>query len=193
MTDILIAPPAPTATTVPALPAPAAPMDWKRRLVRFGTLGVIIAGLAIAAAVLPLREIGDAIRMLGDAAPVAMAVLGGLLLSVMVPRTAITIACGALLGATTGAITALAAAVIAATCTYYAGRWAGRGVLHARAGGRLRPPRRLAQPPRPLRGAAGAFPPAGPLRPGRLRLRNHHGLPQALPARHHPGRPSRRP
>jgi uncharacterized membrane protein YdjX (TVP38/TMEM64 family) len=137
MTDILIAPPAPKATTVPALPAPAAPMDWKRRLVRFGTLGVIIAGLAIAAAVLPLREIGDAIRMLGDAAPVAMAVLGGLLLSVMVPRTAITIACGALLGATTGAITALAAAVIAATCTYYAGRWAGRGVLHARAGGRL--------------------------------------------------------
>src|SRR3954454_22898104 len=103
MTDILIAPPAPVAAAAPALAEPSAPMSWKRGLVRLGILGVVIGALAVAAAVLPLREIGDAIRMLGHAAPVAMAVLGGLLLSVMVPRTAITIACGALLGATTGA------------------------------------------------------------------------------------------
>ena len=67
----------------------------------------------------------------------AIAVVGGLLLSVLVPRTAITLACGALLGAATGAATALAAAVIAAVATYYAGRWAGRGALAARTGGRL--------------------------------------------------------
>jgi uncharacterized membrane protein YdjX (TVP38/TMEM64 family) len=135
MTDILIATPAPT-TDAPVLPA-AEPMGWKRRLIRLGVLAVVISGLAAAAALLPLREIGDAIQMMGHAAPVAIAVLGGLLLSVLVPRTAITIACGALLGAATGAMTALAAAVIAAIATYYAGRWAGRGALNARAGGRL--------------------------------------------------------
>ncbi|WP_433302648.1 TVP38/TMEM64 family protein [Actinoplanes sp. CA-030573] len=138
MTDTLFALPAP-AVSASAVPVPAAPaaMGWKRRLIRFGVLGAVVGGLAAAAAFLPLREIGDAILALGHVAPVAIAVVGGLLLSVLVPRTAITIACGALLGAATGAATALAAAVIAAAATYYAGRWAGRGVLHARAGGRL--------------------------------------------------------
>jgi uncharacterized membrane protein YdjX (TVP38/TMEM64 family) len=140
MTDTMIALPAPavvaSAPAAPALPV-AAPMGWKRRLIRFAVLGVVVGALAAAAALLPIREIGNAIMELGHMAPVAIAVVGGLLLSVLVPRTAITIACGALLGATTGAATALAAAVIAATATYYAGRWAGRGALHARAGGRL--------------------------------------------------------
>ena len=112
-------------------------MGWKRRLVRFGILAVLIGGLALAATVLPLRHIADAVVALGPAAAVAIAVVGGLLLSVLVPRTAITLACGALLGAATGAATALAAAVIAAIATYYAGRWAGRGALSGRSGGRL--------------------------------------------------------
>jgi uncharacterized membrane protein YdjX (TVP38/TMEM64 family) len=137
MTDTLIAPSLALATpSLPALPTPSS-MGWKRRLVRFGVLGIVVGGLAAAAATLPLREIGDAILALGHVAPVAIAVVGGLLLSVLVPRTAITIACGALLGAATGAVTALAAAVIAATATYYAGRWAGRGALRGRADGRL--------------------------------------------------------
>ncbi|GAA4599932.1 putative membrane protein YdjX (TVP38/TMEM64 family) [Actinoplanes octamycinicus] len=109
----------------------------KRRLIRFGVLTALIGGLAVAAGTLPLRDIGDAVVALGPGAAVAVAVLGGLLLSVLVPRTAVTVACGALLGAATGAIAALAAAVIAAVATYYAGRWAGRGVLQAKAGGRL--------------------------------------------------------
>ncbi|NMO55798.1 VTT domain-containing protein [Actinoplanes sp. TBRC 11911] len=112
-------------------------MGWKRRLVRFGLLALVVAGLAVAAAILPLQEISDTVAKLGPAAAVAVAVVGGLLLSVLVPRTAITVACGALLGAGIGAATALAAAVIAATATYYAGRWAGRGALSAKAGGRL--------------------------------------------------------
>ncbi|HEU4349239.1 MAG TPA: VTT domain-containing protein [Actinoplanes sp.] len=112
-------------------------MGLKRRLIRFGVLAVVVAGLAVAASVLPLREIADAVIALGPAAAVAVAVIGGLLLSVLVPRTAITLACGALLGAGMGAATALAAAVIAAVATYYAGRWAGRGALGAKAGGRM--------------------------------------------------------
>ncbi|WP_436522004.1 TVP38/TMEM64 family protein [Actinoplanes sp. HUAS TT8] len=113
------------------------PMSRKHRFIRFGLLTAAIGGLAAAAALLPMREIGDAVVALGPGAAVAVAVLGGLLLSVLVPRTAVTVACGALLGAATGAIAALAAAVIAATATYYLGRWAGRGVLQAKAGGRL--------------------------------------------------------
>jgi uncharacterized membrane protein YdjX (TVP38/TMEM64 family) len=112
-------------------------MAWKHRLVRFGVLTAVVVALGAAAALLPLREIADAVVALGPAAAVAVAVVGGLLLSVLVPRTAITLACGALLGPATGAATALAAAVIAAIATYYAGRWAGRGALAARAGGRM--------------------------------------------------------
>jgi uncharacterized membrane protein YdjX (TVP38/TMEM64 family) len=140
MTDILIAPRGiDTPATDPQVSPqhPASPMGWRRRLVRFGILGVAVAALGTAAAVLPLQAIADSVVALGPAAAVAIAVVGGLLLSVLVPRTAITLACGALLGPATGAATALAAAVIAAVATYYAGRWAGRGALGARAGGRL--------------------------------------------------------
>jgi uncharacterized membrane protein YdjX (TVP38/TMEM64 family) len=143
MTDTLIAPRGstladPQVATAPLPVAPDAPkQSWKRRLLRFGVLAAVVAGLAAAAAVLPLRDIADAVVALGPAAAVGMAVIGGLLLSVLVPRTAITLACGALLGAATGAATALAAAVIAAIATYYAGRWAGRGALGVQAGGRL--------------------------------------------------------
>ncbi|MGX6604282.1 TVP38/TMEM64 family protein [Micromonosporaceae bacterium Da 78-11] len=145
MTDILIAPRGihladPQATQPAPAPAPTAdpvPVSRKRRLVRVGVLGGVVGGLAVAAATLPLRDIADSVLALGPAAAVAIAVVGGLLLSVLVPRTVITMACGALLGAATGAATALAAAVIAAVATYYLGRWAGRGALSARAGGRL--------------------------------------------------------
>lgn len=153
MTDTLIAPQAiiladpqvasPLAATVPGAPAPVfpgapAPVSWRRRLLRFGVLGGVVAGLAVAASVLPLRDIADQIAAFGPAAAVGVAVIGGLLLSVLVPRTAITLACGALLGAPTGAATALAAAVIAAAATYYAGRWAGRGALGAKTDGRMK-------------------------------------------------------
>jgi uncharacterized membrane protein YdjX (TVP38/TMEM64 family) len=146
MTDTLIAPrgitladpqvataASPVATDIPAAPR----MGWRRRLIRFGVLALVVGALAGLASVLPLREIADVVVALGPAAAVAIAVVGGLLLSVLVPRTAITLACGALLGAGIGAATALAAAVIAAVATYYAGRWAGRGALGARAGGRM--------------------------------------------------------
>src|SRR4051794_12530425 len=128
MTDTLIAPPGVPTETVSTPERAASAMGWKGRIGRFGILGVVVGGLAVAAAVLPLHEIANAVMALGrGGAAVTIAVVGGLLLSVMVPRTAITIACGALLGAATGAAAALAAAVIAAVATYYAGRWAGRG------------------------------------------------------------------
>jgi uncharacterized membrane protein YdjX (TVP38/TMEM64 family) len=140
MTDTLIAPRGiATPATDPQVSTqhPTTPLGWRRRLTRFGILAAVIAALGVAAAVLPLQAIADSVVGLGPAAAVAIAVVGGLLLSVLVPRTAITLACGALLGPATGAATALAAAIIAAVATYYAGRWAGRGALGARAGGKL--------------------------------------------------------
>jgi uncharacterized membrane protein YdjX (TVP38/TMEM64 family) len=144
MTDTLIAPrgidlaadPQDSQHDTPAV-STAPKMGWKRRLVRFGLLALVVGGLAVASSVLPLREIAAMVVGLGPAAAVAIAVVGGLLLSVLVPRTAITLACGALLGPATGAATALAAAVLAAIATYAAGRWAGRGALSTRTGGRL--------------------------------------------------------
>ncbi|WP_328467090.1 VTT domain-containing protein [Actinoplanes sp. NBC_00393] len=136
MTDILIAPRGVEHLADPQAVAQAAP-GWKRRLVRFGMLAAVVGALALAATTLPLQEIGASVDDLGPGAPAAVAVVGGLLLSVLVPRTAITLLCGLLLGAATGALAALAAAIIAATATYYAGRWAGRGALQARAGSRL--------------------------------------------------------
>src|SRR3954467_5970497 len=118
MTDTLIAPPGVHTETVE--PVAAAPVGGKHRLARFGVLGVVVGGLAVAAATVPLHAIADAVMALGrGGAAVAIAVVGGLLLSVMVPRTAIALACGALLGATTGAATALAAAGIAAPAPDY--------------------------------------------------------------------------
>ena len=137
MTDTLIAPRGILLADPQAAQSTPAPLGKKHRIIRVGVLAAVIGGLGVAAATLPLRDITHVLPALGPAAAVAMAVVGGLLLSVMVPRTLITMACGALLGAAQGAATALAAAVIAAIATYYLGRWAGRGVLSARSGGRL--------------------------------------------------------
>jgi uncharacterized membrane protein YdjX (TVP38/TMEM64 family) len=145
MTDTLIAPRGTHPAADPQVTQPASPTATgerrsgrKPRLIRFGILGGVIAGLGVAAAVLPLQAIADSVLGFGPAAAVAIAVVGGLLLSVLVPRTAITLACGALLGPATGSATALAAAVLAAVATYYAGRWAGRGALGAKNSGRMK-------------------------------------------------------
>jgi uncharacterized membrane protein YdjX (TVP38/TMEM64 family) len=128
-----------TRTEQPAAPAaPAAAATSRRTLIGRALLLLAgVGGLGAAAATLPLHQLPTLVSHLGPAASVAVAVVGGLLLAVLVPRTAVTLACGALLGATTGAMAALAAAVIAIVVTYLAGRWAGRGALAARAGSRL--------------------------------------------------------
>jgi len=100
-------------------------------------LVLAVAGLAAAAALLPLESVRHAAASLGAVGPAAAVGAGGLLLSVLVPRTAISMACGALFGVLDGFWTALAATALAAVVTYAAGRWAGRGMLAARAGGRL--------------------------------------------------------
>ncbi|MDR7278172.1 TVP38/TMEM64 family protein [Catenuloplanes atrovinosus] len=125
----------------PASPGACVPVVPRRsrraRVLRVAGLVAVVAALGTAAATLPLHEIQGAARSLGWAAAFAMAGVGALLLAVLVPRTAISLACGALLGPALGFAAAISAAMLAATATYFAGRWAGHGLLASRVGGRL--------------------------------------------------------
>jgi uncharacterized membrane protein YdjX (TVP38/TMEM64 family) len=100
-------------------------------------LVALVVGLAVGAALLPLHQIPDAVQDLGAWGPPAAAALGALLLAALVPRTAISIACGALFGAVGGGFTALTAAMVAAVVTFEIGRRLGRDEIAAHVGDRL--------------------------------------------------------
>jgi uncharacterized membrane protein YdjX (TVP38/TMEM64 family) len=124
-------------------PAPAEQVTMPKAHCRRATVRrlLMLAGgivvLAVAAALLPLDAIPRAAASLGPGAAAAAVGAGALLMAALVPRTAISMACGLLFGPIVGFGTALAAALLGAILTYAAGRWAGRGLLAARAGGRL--------------------------------------------------------
>lgn len=107
---------------------PVARMSWRRP----ASLGLTVGALALAAWQLPVQQWAERIS------PIATVLLGAALLCVLVPRTALSLACGALFGAFAGAAWSLSAAVLAASITYFAGRWAGRDLLLARAGPRVK-------------------------------------------------------
>jgi uncharacterized membrane protein YdjX (TVP38/TMEM64 family) len=103
---------------------------------RLAGLILLIGALAVAVAFLPLSRIPDGIRHLGAWGPVAGILLGAILLCALVPRTAISIACGALFGAIGGGLVGLAAAMLAAVATFEIGRSLGRDAVSAFAGAR---------------------------------------------------------
>jgi uncharacterized membrane protein YdjX (TVP38/TMEM64 family) len=103
---------------------------------RLATLILLIAALAVAAALLPLHQIPDAVDSLGAWAPYVGIAVATLLLAALVPRTAISIACGALFGVIGGGFVALIAAMAAAVVTFAVGRSLGREAVAARAGSR---------------------------------------------------------
>jgi uncharacterized membrane protein YdjX (TVP38/TMEM64 family) len=119
----------------------AAPVDRPRQArrvrARLAALAVLIAAAAVAAALLPLHRIPDTVARLGAWAPWAATGTGALLLAALVPRTAVSLACGALFGVVEGGPVALVAALLAAVGTFAAGRWLGREALAAHAGDRL--------------------------------------------------------
>jgi uncharacterized membrane protein YdjX (TVP38/TMEM64 family) len=94
-----------------------------RRLIAL-ILGVV--GLALTAWFLPLREVPQLVGHLGPAAPAVGVVVGAALLTALVPRTPVSLACGLLFGATAGAVCALLVALVAAAVTFVAGRLLGR-------------------------------------------------------------------
>ena len=108
-----------------------------RTRTRFVLLVILIAALAVAAGLLSPHRITDATADLGPWGPPAAIALGALLLAALVPRTAISLASGALFGAIGGGFVALGAAVIACVVTFVIGRWLGRDAVAARTGGRI--------------------------------------------------------
>lgn len=100
-------------------------------------LGTLIVGLAIIALLLPLHRVQSAIADMGAWAPTAAVATGALLLCALVPRTAISVACGVLFGALSGGLVAVVAALLAAAATFWLGRALGREALAALQGDRL--------------------------------------------------------
>jgi len=122
-----------------ALP-PGARRRWHRHpVLRFAALVTLLAGFGLLLLLAPpdLRAIPDAVDRLGPFAPVAAVGVGAALLIVLVPRTLITVAWGALFGPLGGAGYTLAAAFLAALLGFAVGRWLGRDFVAERVRGRL--------------------------------------------------------
>lgn len=113
------------------------PEPGPRARARFAALVALIVAAALAATLLPLHRVPDAVARMGAWAPYGATVLGALLLAALVPRTAISIGCGVLFGTVEGGLVGVAAALLAAVGTFTAGRWLGREELAAHAGDRL--------------------------------------------------------
>ncbi|MEV6967494.1 VTT domain-containing protein [Hamadaea sp. NPDC051192] len=112
--------------------------DFRRRaLIRAGALALGVGVVALLASRVPLGSVPDEVRDLGAFGPAAAVVAGAALLMALVPRTAISLACGLLFGAMAGAGVALVAAVGAAIATFWLGRWAGRETVRRRLRGRI--------------------------------------------------------
>jgi uncharacterized membrane protein YdjX (TVP38/TMEM64 family) len=119
---------------------PSPPAGGHRRpVLRFAILVGLLCACALLLLVSPpdLGAIPDMVDRLGPFAPVAAVGVGAALLIVLVPRTLITVAWGALFGPLGGAGYTLAAALLAALLCFAVGRWLGRDFVAARVRGRL--------------------------------------------------------
>jgi uncharacterized membrane protein YdjX (TVP38/TMEM64 family) len=96
-------------------------------------LVVAIGALAGTAYALPVHHLTSTAAGLGPAGAVA---LGTLLLLALVPRTAISLACGALFGALPGFGYALSAALASAALAFVAARFLARDTVRERISGR---------------------------------------------------------
>ncbi|WP_232533755.1 TVP38/TMEM64 family protein [Plantactinospora sp. KBS50] len=108
----------------------------RRFLLLLGVLGLC----ALALLLVPARDLALAPRLvdrLGPATPLAAVGVGAALLVVLVPRTLITVAWGALFGPVQGAGYTLAAALLAAAAGFAVGRTLGREFVADRVRGRL--------------------------------------------------------
>ncbi|MDG4832154.1 VTT domain-containing protein [Solwaraspora sp. WMMD1047] len=100
----------------------------------------MLSAFALALLLVPLPELAEIPELadrLGPAAPVAAVLGAALLLIVLVPRTFITLAWGAIFGPWQGAAYTLAAALLAAGLGFAVGRLLGREFVAERVRGRL--------------------------------------------------------
>jgi uncharacterized membrane protein YdjX (TVP38/TMEM64 family) len=103
--------------------------SWWRPLI----LVLAVVALAVAGYTLSPHRVAESAASLGPVAAIGAATL---LLLALVPRTLVSLTCGALFGAVIGASYALVAAMLAATLGFAAARWLARGVVAQRLRGR---------------------------------------------------------
>jgi uncharacterized membrane protein YdjX (TVP38/TMEM64 family) len=115
------------------------PRSRRRSAVRFAALVGMIGAFGLLLLLSPpdLTAIPRFVDHLGPLGPIAAVGVGALLLVVLVPRTLITLAWGALFGPLGGAGYTLAAALLAALVGFGVGRWLGRDFVAERVRGRL--------------------------------------------------------
>ena len=106
----------------------------RRVALRAALLPLLVVGLAVAGWLLPVRHLAGQASHVGPAIAVAV---GAALMMALVPRTVISLACGALFGTALGAGCALLAAVAGAALAFGIGRLLGRDFIEQRARGRL--------------------------------------------------------
>lgn len=102
---------------------------------RFAALLALITGCGLLVLLAPrpdLAAVSDLPDRLGAASPVLAVLVGALLLTMLVPRTFITLTWGALFGPVAGAGYSLAAATLAALLGFGVGRWLGREFVASR-------------------------------------------------------------
>lgn len=109
----------------------------RRKVLLLVLAGAGLAGLAVIATRVPVGELAGRVRDWGPLAPVGAVLVGAALLTALVPRTPISIACGLLFGAVTGTVIALAVAATAAVVTFTIGRAVGREGMIRWGGARL--------------------------------------------------------
>jgi uncharacterized membrane protein YdjX (TVP38/TMEM64 family) len=112
----------------------------QRSVARFALLVVLLAVFGLSMLFLPQPDLAAAPRLvdrLGPLAPPAAIVLGALMMVVLVPRTLVSFAWGALFGTVGGASYALGAALLAAALGFAVGRLLGRDFVAERVRGRL--------------------------------------------------------
>lgn len=98
---------------------PPAPRSYRFLL----PLCLVLCGIVLLTSDVDLQSIHAWIRQAGPIAPLVFALMSVVMMSVLLPKTVISVTAGALFGTIWGSLLLLVIAVTAATLNYFVGRW----------------------------------------------------------------------
>ncbi|WP_222435900.1 TVP38/TMEM64 family protein [Rubripirellula tenax] len=99
------------------------PTPFLRWLKIFAPVALIATGIALVASGLDAARLQSMLSEHSQAAPIGFVIISILLMSVMVPKTVVSVTAGALFGTSLGSGLMLVVAVVAAALNYSIGRW----------------------------------------------------------------------
>ncbi|MGB7327443.1 MAG: VTT domain-containing protein [Rubripirellula sp.] len=101
-------------------PRPPSALRWIKLCV---PVALVLIGVVLLANGFDSTSLQEMVADLGRAAPVVFVVMAVVLMSVMVPKTVMSVAAGAMFGTVMGSGLMLLIAVLAATINFFIGRW----------------------------------------------------------------------